>query len=179
MAEERETLELLESQLRAVRGRTRELVDRVPDEWLYRRVAWTDRTIGWHMAHLARSLDLQADDAFGTGRRMGAEWDRLLDSAAGTAAPDDHPAPDRVRRAFSITLNRFLEQLGQVEEDTVLMRRRRGGPRTLLEQVLTVVYHEGEHANAIATLLRWFEREAGVDSAAGAEDQLVPEGNAS
>lgn len=178
MAEERETLELLESQLREMRGRTRGLTDRVPDDWLYRRVEWTDHTIGWHMAHLARALDIRADEAFGTGRRMGEEWDRLFTDAA-PAGPDEYPEPDRVRRAFSITLNRFLEQLGQVEDDTILMRRRRGGPKTLLEQVLSVVYHEGEHANAIATLLYWFEREAGVASAAGAEDQLVPEGDAS
>lgn len=161
MAEERETLELLESQLREVRARTRDLIARVPDEWLDRRVEWTDCTIGWHMGHLAWELDSQADAAFGIGRRLGDEWERLF-ATGGPSAGEEFPSPDRVRRAFSITLNRFLEQLGQVEDDTVLMRRRRGGPKTLLERVLIVIYHEGEHANGIATLLRWFEREAGV-----------------
>ncbi len=178
MAEERQTLELLESELRKVRGRTRELIAHTPDEWLYRRVEWTDCTIGWHMGHLALELDEQADAAFGIGRRMGEEWERLFATGASPAAPDEYPAPERVRTAFSITLNRFLEQLGQVEDDSVLMRRRRGGPRTLLERVLVLIYHEGEHANGIGTLLRWFERGTGVASAPGAEDQLVPEGDA-
>ena len=177
MAEERETLELLESQLREVRARTRDLIARAPDEWLDRRVEWTDCTIGWHMGHLAWELDSQADAAFGIGRRLDDEWDRLF-ATGGPPATEDFPSPDRVRRAFSITLNRFLEQLGQVEDDSVLMRRRRGGPKTLLERVLIVIYHEGEHANGIATLLRWFEREGRLASAAGAEDQLIPEGDA-
>ncbi len=166
MAEERETLELLESHLREVRNRTRDLIARAPDEWLDRRVEWTDCTIGWHMGHLALTLDEQADAAFGIGRRLDSDWERLFATDTGPAAPDEYPSPERIRRAFSITLNRFLEQLGQVEDDSMLMRRRRGGPKTLLERVLIVIYHEGEHANGIATLLRRFEREAGVASAA-------------
>ncbi|HAX23724.1 MAG TPA: hypothetical protein DCX80_01635, partial [Chloroflexi bacterium] len=79
MAEERETLELLENQIREMRRRTRDLIARAPDEWLFRRVEWTDRTIGWHMSHLARELDVQTDAAFGAGRRMDEEWDRLFE----------------------------------------------------------------------------------------------------
>lgn len=162
MAEERETLELLENQIREMRRRTRDLIARAPDEWLFRRVEWTDRTIGWHMSHLARELDVQTDAAFGAGRRMDEEWDRLFEPESDPAALDASFTPDRIHRAFSITINRFLEQLGQVEDDAMLMRRRRGGPKTLLERVLILIYHEGEHANGIATLLRWFEQVDGV-----------------
>lgn len=174
MAEERETLELLEGELRQMRGWTRDLIARAPDEWLNRQAAWTDCTISWHMGHLALELDQQADAAFGIGRRMGEEWDRLYAGGASLAAPEEYLSTDRVRNAFGVTLNRFLEQLGQVEDDTMLMRRRRGGPKTLLERVLIVIYHEGEHANAIGTLLRWFEREAGIVPSPDAEAQVKP-----
>lgn len=177
MAEERETLELLEGQLRQMRGWTRELLNRVPDEWLYRRAEWTDCTIGWHMGHLAWEIDVEADAAFGIGRRLDSDWDQLFAAGARPVASEEYPSPERVRRAFSITINRFLEQLGQTEDDSVLMRRRRGGPKTLLERVLVLIYHEGEHANGIETLLRWFEREAGVASAVtpdGRESEDAP-----
>lgn len=162
MADERMALELLESQLRQVRSWTRELIAGMPDEWMHRRVDWTDCTIAWHMGHLAWEQDVFADSAFGIGRRLGDDWERLFSAGSVVLEPEAYPPPERIRAAFSIALNRFLEQLGQTEDDTVLMRRRRGGPKTLLEQVLVLIYHEGEHASSIGTLIRCFAKADGV-----------------
>ncbi len=161
---ERAIAELLEQHLREARRWTRAMTDRTPDEWIYRSVPWTENTIGWQMGHLAQQLDLSIQWYFGAERTLDAEWDRLFGFGCEVYEPSAYPPVNRLRRVFDSELQRFLEQLGQVEEDAELLRRLTDVPDwitrrnwTVLNGVVNVIYHEGEHAGAIGTLLAHFE----------------------
>jgi hypothetical protein len=164
---ERMTIEMLERQFREVRRWTRKATDRVPDEWFYRRVTWTDNTIGWHMGHLAWQIDVDTELAFGIDRALDAAWDQLFGVGSEPYDAVAYPPIERVRRVFDTTLQRYLEELGQIEEDAAILRTLPHAPAylrlewTILTSVLHLMVHEGEHANGIGTLLASFEREAG------------------
>jgi hypothetical protein len=163
---ERTTIELLEQQFREVRRWTRKLTDRVPDEWFYRRVDWTDNTIGWHMGHIAWQQDIDTELCFDVDRVLDPEWDRLFGFGCDVYDADAYPPVERTRTVFDVTLRRFLEQLGQIDEDAALIVTLPRSPAysqldwTILTSVVHLICHEGEHANGIGTLLAHFEREA-------------------
>ncbi|HUG13765.1 MAG TPA: DinB family protein, partial [Thermomicrobiales bacterium] len=120
---ERALLELLEQQLRQVRSWTWSCVEGRPEEWIYRRVEWTENTIGWHMGHLSWELDLMTDVSFAVDRELDAGWDRLFAAGCAVHAPDEYPPVERLAAVFDRSMRRFLEHLGQVEEDAALARR--------------------------------------------------------
>lgn len=163
---ERTILELLEQQLRQVRGWTWKQIDETSESWLYRRVDWTDNTIGWHMGHLSWELDVYTEICFDVDRELDADWDRLFASGCEVYEPGEYPDADRLVAVFHRSMRRFLECLGQVEEDDALVQRLRPHPAnhnptwTLLNAVVNLVFHEGEHSAGIATLAAHFEREA-------------------
>lgn len=161
---ERTTIELLERQFREIRGWTTKLTDRVPDAWFYRRVEWTDNTIGWHMGHLAWQIDVDTELAFDLDRTLTPEWDQLFGYGCDVYDTEAYPPIARTRAVFDVTLRRYLEQLGQVEDDTALIQILPRSPSystldwTVLTSVVHLICHEGEHASGIGTLLRSFER---------------------
>jgi hypothetical protein len=163
---ERMTIELLERQFREVRRWTRTSTDRVPDDWFYRRVDWTDNTVGWHMGHLAWQIDIDTELCFDIDRALDPEWDQLFGYGSEPWDASAYPPIERVRRVFDTTLQRYLEQLGQIEEDSAILRTLPRAPEhtrlewTILTSVVHLITHEGEHANGIGTLLRFFERQA-------------------
>lgn len=161
---ERTILELLEEQLRHVRNWTWKTIDGTSEAWLYRRVDWTDNTIGWHMGHLSWELDVFTELCFDADRELDAEWDRLFAAGCAVYEASEYPPADRLIAVFHRSMRRFLEHLGQVEEDHALTQRvqprtESGAPsRTLLNAVVLLIFHEGEHAAGIGTLAAFFER---------------------
>jgi hypothetical protein len=165
---ERAIVSSLEQQIREVRAWTKKVTDRVPDGWLYRRVDWTDNTIGWHMGHLAQQQDQYAWHYFGAERVLDDEWDRLFGYGSEPQPAEAYPSPERLEQVFDRSLQHFLEQLAQVAEDEELLLRPPHPPAyvspgwTVLNGVVNTIYHEGEHAAAIGTLIWSFERESSV-----------------
>lgn len=158
----RETIELLELQLRDVRRWTDKLLARAQEDWLYRRVAWTDNTIAWHMGHLAWQQDQDGAAAFGSVAQLDSDWTRFFGFDCEVFPPDAYPPAQRVRAVFASTCARFLEQLGQVDEDRALLQRSNTRPdRAVLTIVVNIIYHEGEHSAGIGTLVDAFERGVG------------------
>jgi hypothetical protein len=163
---ERTTVELLEQQLREYRRWTKKLTDQTPEEWFYRRVKWTDNTIGWHMGHLAWQQDVDIELAFGIDRALDPEWDRLFGYGCEVYDADAYPPIGRVRAVFDTALQRYLEQLGQIEEDAALIQKLPRSPAystlnwTILTSVIHLIAHDAEHANGIGTLLAHFARDA-------------------
>ncbi|HUG14638.1 MAG TPA: hypothetical protein VMM78_06425, partial [Thermomicrobiales bacterium] len=78
----------------------------------------------------------------------------------------EYPPVERLAAVFDRSMRRFLEHLGQVEEDAALARRLPSHPDnhtpgwTLLNAVVNLVFHEGEHSAGIGTLIADFERVA-------------------
>jgi hypothetical protein len=161
---ERTILELLEQQLRQVRGWTWKCIGGTSEGWLYRRVDWTDNTIGWHMGHLSWELDVFTEICFDADRELDAEWDRLFAAGCGIFESGEYPPADRLTAVFHRSMRRYLEHLGQIEEDDALIQQLQPHPAspnlrwTLLNAVVNLVFHEGEHAAGIGTLAAYFER---------------------
>jgi hypothetical protein len=145
---------LLVDQLRRYRGWTQSLLDETPEDWVYRRVDWTECTIGWHAGHLAWKQDAYGAIYFGAEQRLDSDWKRLFYSADPLDLAAAPPVAE-LRRVVTEVFERFASQVAALD-DAALPRASSDWPDgTVLGAITNVIFHEGEHLAGIEAL-RWY-----------------------
>lgn len=141
-------------------GWTRELLEKTPDDWFWRRTGYSDNAIGWHAGHITYCQDEARIRYFGATPFYTRAEKRLFGFGCEALPVEEYPAPDVMRADFIADHERLLAVLATLDDNATTQTAPHSDGEAIAFRIGGILAHLAEHSASIQTLLDYFEREA-------------------